>query len=446
MSSEENEDVYITLNYQGIQKKIEFDFDYNNLLKKAFKSFGIDKNEYDLVFYYYNEDQEKKGIENEISPCDFETIYKDNNEDLMIYIDKKLKRKPMEKKKQVENNDIQNSNLSLDIAGSSFNNIGENDFYKDIDDNADKMELNSKTEENKEMGNKLKNKCSFDKKGISSNKSELKHISSFSKKNSKYTLLNLEQIKKKSNDILKRKQNLESKNEQLNKKINQIKELIEKSKIEKKHQDDNNKDDRVKKLLIQIQNEKAKLEKMEKAKLKENADLKSKNLNLQKKISTLSKKLDKQIEGNKNQNFLEENSISRLSEFKDKQKDSTISLHIGADESKKEKKRKKLEKINELFKQKKKKLNNSMIIQMQNVRNVEQSYKSIIIKKNNSHILNKKEKEEQIENGNDIKKENEDLKYEIKNMEDKLSITQKEIEDMKRLYEKEIKNIEEKGE
>ena len=354
MSSEENEDVYITLNYQGIQKKIEFDFDYNNLLKKAFKSFGIDKNEYDLVFYYYNEDQEKKGIENEISPCDFETIYKDNNEDLMIYIDKKLKQKPMEKKKQVVNNDIQNSNLSLDIAGSSFNNIGENDFYKDIDDNADKMELNSKTEENKEMGNKLKNKCSFDKKGISSNKSELKHISSFSKKNSKYTLLNLEQIKNKSNDILKRKQNLESKNEQLNKKMNQIKELIEKSKIEKKHQDDNNKDDRVKKLLIQIQNEKAKLEKMEKAKLKENADLKSKNLNLQKKISTLSKKLDKQIEGNKKQNFLEENSISRLSEFKDKQKDSIISLHIGADESKKEKKRKKLEKINELFKQKKK--------------------------------------------------------------------------------------------
>lgn len=431
MSSEENEDVYITLNYQGIQKKIEFDFDYNNLLKKAFKSFGIDKNEYDLVFYYYNEDQEKKGIENEISPCDFETIYKDNNEDLMIYIDKKLKQKPMEKKKQVVNNDIQNSNLSLDIAGSSFNNIGENDFYKDIDDNADKMELNSKTEENKEMGNKLKNKCSFDKKGISPNKNELKHISSFSKKNSKYTLLNLEQIKNKSNDILKRKQNLESKNEQLNKKINQIKELIEKSKIEKKHQDDNNKDDRVKKLLIQIQNEKAKLEKMEKAKLKEIADLKSKNLNIQKKISTLSKKLDKQIE---------ENSICKLSEFKDKQKDSIISLHIGADESKKEKKRKKLEKINELFKQKKKKLNNSMIIQMQNLRNVEQSYKSIIIKKNNSHILNKKEKEEQIENGNDIKKENEDLKNEIKNMEDKLSITQKEIEDMKRLYEKEIKN------
>ena len=446
MSSEENEDVYITLNYQGIQKKIEFDFDYNNLLKKAFKSFGIDKNEYDLVFYYYNEDQEKKGIENEISPCDFETIYKDNNEDLMIYIDKKLKQKPMEKKKQVVNNDIQNSNLSLDIAGSSFNNIGENDFYKDIDDNADKMELNSKTEENKEMGNKLKNKCSFDKKGISSNKSELKHISSFSKNNCKYTLLNLEQIKNKSNDILKRKQNLESKNEQLNKKINQIKELIEKSKIEKKHKDDNNKDDRVKKLLIQIQNEKAKLEKMEKAKLKEIADLKAKNLNIQKKISTLSKKLDKQIEGNKKQNFLEENSISRLSEFKDKQKDSIISLHIGADESKKEKKRKKLEKINELFKQKKKKLNNSMIIQMQNVRNVEQSYKSIIIKKNNSHILNKKEKEEQIENGNDIKKENEYLKYEIKNMEDKLSITQKEIEDMKRFFEEEIKNIEEKGE
>ena len=57
MSDDDDEDeIPITLKYHGIQKKIDFNFDFNVLLGEAFERFKIDKTKYELRFYYYDED------------------------------------------------------------------------------------------------------------------------------------------------------------------------------------------------------------------------------------------------------------------------------------------------------------------------------------------------------------------------------------------------------
>ena len=96
----DDENVDITLNYQGSQRAIEeFNFEYNYLYTKALKAFNIDKNIYKLLFYYINDEKEKKEINEDINYSEFRLIYVNSGKELMIYIETQLKEN-VEKKKR----------------------------------------------------------------------------------------------------------------------------------------------------------------------------------------------------------------------------------------------------------------------------------------------------------------------------------------------------------
>ena len=58
-SSSDDDDSFVTLKYEQFQKKIKFDFDYENLIKKAKKTFKNIKKEDKLIFYY-EDNKDKK--------------------------------------------------------------------------------------------------------------------------------------------------------------------------------------------------------------------------------------------------------------------------------------------------------------------------------------------------------------------------------------------------
>ena len=460
MSDDDEDEIPITLNYHGRQKKIDYNFDFNELLNEAFERFEIDRDKYNLSFYYYDEEQEKKVINKEINGTTFIEIYEKSNKNLMIYVKEELiEERKKEKKIELNNNNNLNSNISLDYD-DPLKNSESSSFYREINERANQQKFDSKTEENKEVNNNLIPKASFDNIDDSVNRSEIYMNNSFKKKN--LEIFNkLKEIRNKHNEISRRKSELDSKSNELKKNIEEINKLIEKSKVEKQLDEKNNND---KELLIKLENEKSKLENIEKSKLKEIEQIKAKNLSLQNMISTLSIKLEKQKAEKNNLNLAEENSIKSFPELKDdkiedmkssKMEVTAISQNnsfffsnindieqiLGKNGNKKEKKLKRIEKINMLYQQNKKNKIKNNVIKEKNLKNEEDIYNSKVFQKQKLRNSNIKKPKEQNEILKSIKKENEQLKGENIDFEDKILKVQKEIEDMKRIYEDEIKKI-----
>lgn len=462
MSDDDDDDeIPITLKYHGIQKKIDFNFDFNVLLGEAFERFKIDKTKYELRFYYYDEEQEKRTIDKNTDETTYRDIYKKSNKNLMIYVEEEEKK---EIKKMESNNIYSASNVSVDFD-DSLKKSESSSFYKEIDERANEQKVDSKTEENKEVNIDLFPKVGFEKKIGFPNMSEI-HVSNISKKKNLDNIKNLKEIRNKNKIISRKKEELDSKNKELEKNIKDIKELIEKSKIKQEpYVDAENNDD--KDLLIKLQIEKTKLENLEKEKLKEIEQIKDKNSKLQNMISTLSIKLEKQKEENSNLNLSEENSMKSFPELKDNNKEDMKSLkfgetaisqngslffsniidiyqYFGKNGNNKEKKMKRIEKINKLYQKSKKCKIKIDDIKEKNIKNEENIFNSKIFEKQKLKKINIKKPKEQNENKS-IKKENEELRDDIKDKQDKIFKVQKEIEDLKRLYEDERKKIQGEG-
>ena len=120
---------------------------------------------------------------------------------------------------------------------------------------------------------------------------------------------------------------------------------------------------------------------------------------------------------------------------------------------KKEAKLKKIKILNKIYAQRKKKLTEASILEINSSKKREESFNSslIIKKKQRSKIfnLNKSKKEDENNdndnnNNNEINEENKMLKDDINDLEDKIKEALEEIEKMKNLYDKEIKSLQEK--
>ena len=462
----DDENVDITLNYQGSQRAIEeFNFDYNYLYTKALKAFNIDKNIYKLLFYYINDEKEKKEINENTYYSDFRSIYVNSGKELMIYIETQLKENVEEKKeekiieikKQDSSNDNE-ENIENDLGDSNFSQK-QNDrknFYDDVDKLAQNLKTDSKTEENKVKENSVLSKDGVEKK-------EDIYLSEMNvrRKNSKYTSKDLREAQSKHADIKQKQEKSRLINEQLKQEINEIKEKIEKSKIAINNQ--NNQDEEEQnKLIIKLKEEENNLKKLEANKLKQIEDLKTKNSNIKNMISTLSSTLNKQN--------VEKSQISELNHEISFKEDITIipnnnttffsvigdaSQYFPKSEifvKKKEAKLKKIKILNKIYAQRKKKLTEASILEINSSKKREESFNSslIIKKKQRSKIfnLNKSKKEDENNdndnNNNEINKENKLLKDDINDLEDKIKEALEEIEKMKNLYDKEIKSLQEK--
>ena len=172
MSDDDDEDeIPITLKYHGIQKKIDFNFDFNVLLGEAFERFKIDKTIYELRFYYYDEKKEKRTIDKNTDETTYRDIYKKSNKNLMIYVEE-------EEKKEIKK--MESNNISVDFD-DSLKKSESSSFYKEIDERANEQKVDSKTEENKEVNIDLFPKVGFEKKIGFPNMSEI-HVSNIKKK------------------------------------------------------------------------------------------------------------------------------------------------------------------------------------------------------------------------------------------------------------------------
>ena len=464
-SDSDDEKVDITLNYQDSRREIaEFNFDYNYLYTKALKAFNIDKNIYKLLFYYINDEKEKKEINEDINYSEFRLIYVNSGKELMIYIETQLKEnvekkkeeKVIEIKKQDSSNDNE-ENIENDLGGSNFSQK-QNDrknFYDDVDKLAQNLKTDSKTEENKAKENSVLSKDGVEKK-------EDIYLSEMNvrRKNSKYTSKDLREAQSLNADIKQKQEKSRLINKQLKQEINEIKEKIEKSKIAINNQNDKDEEEQ-NKLLNKLKEEENNLKKLEENKLKQIEDLKTKNYNLKNMISTLSSTLNKQN--------VEKSQISELNHEISFKEDITIIpnnnttfFSVIGDASqffpkseifvkKKEAKLKKIKILNKIYAQRKKKLTEASILEINSSKKREESFNSslIIKKKQRSKIfnLNKSKKEDENNNNNnnnEINEENKLLKDDINDLEDKIKEALKEIENMKNLYDKEIKSLQEK--
>ena len=376
----------------------------------------------------------------------------------MIYIETQLKENVEEKKeekiieikKQDSSNDNE-ENIENDLGDSNFSQK-QNDrknFYDDVDKLAQNLKTDSKTEENKAKENSVLSKDGVEKK-------EDIYLSERIK-NSKYTSKDLREAQSKQADIIQKQEKSRLINEQLKQEINEIKEKIEKSKIAINNQNDKDEEEQ-NKLIIKLKEEENNLKKLEENKLKQIEDLKTKNYNLKNMISTLSSTLNKQNE--------EKSQISELNHEISFKEDITIIpnnnttfFSVIGDASqffpkseifikKKEAKLKKIKILNKIYAQRKKKLTEASILEINSSKKREESFNSslIIKKKQRSKILNlnKSKKEENNNNNNEINEENKLLKDDINDLEDKIKEALKEIEKMKNLYDKEIKSLQEK--
>ena len=144
MTDENDDEVYVTLKYNGIQNKIQFDYDYDDLFRGAIKKCNIDKDKFDLLFYYFDNENEKVLIEKEATETFLQQIYKENNGNLIIYVEAKPKDGIIGIKKQKSKEDSQKSNISFENSDNSSKNSEDNPFYQDFNEMANQIKLNLK--------------------------------------------------------------------------------------------------------------------------------------------------------------------------------------------------------------------------------------------------------------------------------------------------------------
>ena len=367
MTDESDDEVYVTLKYNGIQNKIQFDYDYDDLFRGAIKKYNLDKDKFDLLFYYFDNENEKVLIEKEATETFLQQIYKENNGNLMINVEAKPKDGIIGIKKQKSKEDSQKSNISFEDSDNSSKNSEDNPFYQDVNEMANQIKIESKTEENKEIPVEIKAKNNFD---INSDNEIFQSFIFTNKKNSKIIeekKRKLEETKTRKISILEKQKSLVSKNETLKNKIAEKKALIEEKKKKKYDEDDVEN----KKILIKLQKEEKKLQNLENQKLKEIESLKEKNLKLEKLISELSLQLSKQkekmvLEEENSINFHEplNNTININLSLSEISKNSSIFFsryedandYFGINEKikkKKEKKMKRIQRLNELYRKNK---------------------------------------------------------------------------------------------
>ena len=452
MSEDENE-AYIIFKYEGKQKEILFEEDdFSILTKKALKSFNIVTKKNDLNYYYYDEGIEKE-IKNDISPTELLNIYNKLKNNLKIEIKKKEENKP--------NDEIIDSNVALEPSDFKSKKESDSNLYGDDNDFSDSIEKENKTEENKESSKKIKEKCNMDYQPCLSGDVSRSNLFQKHKQNSGISVKRKRYLEtlKKNQDKKNEEQKLILENNKLEQQIKELKEIIEKG------SDDNNDDDVNDELIKEkieeiIQNTRS----LERKKSKDIKDLKDENSHLQKKISQLSIELSKfEKENNQisefNINLL--NNLSKLdlalnnsslssnfneSSFKEKiqitnyncQSNYESFVDTEAQKRKRNKKKNKVKKINELYK---KMLESKINVKKDKKPKKEDEQMVLDLKKSQSFSRRSNIIENENKNDNLIHKENKNLKDEIKELQNELYKIKMEIEAMKKSNEQEIKEI-----
>ena len=452
MSEDENE-AYIIFKYEGKQKEILFEEDdFSILTKKALKSFNIVTKKNDLNYYYYDEGIEKE-IKNDISPTELLNIYNKLKNNLKIEIKKKEENKP--------NDEIIDSNVALEPSDFKSKKESDSNLYGDDNDFSDSIEKENKTEENKESSKKIKEKCNMDYQPCLSGDVSRSNLFQKHKQNSGISVKRKRYLEtlKKNQDKKNEEQKLILENNKLEQQIKELKELIEKG------CDDNNDDDINDELIKEkieeiIQNTRS----LERKKSKDIKDLKDENSHLQKKISQLSIELSKfEKENNQisefNINLL--NNLSKLdlalnnsslssnfneSSFKEKiqitnyncQSNYESFVDTEAQKRKRNKKKNKVKKINELYK---KMLESKINVKKDKKPKKEDEQMVLDLKKSQSFSRRSNIIENENKNDNLIHKENKNLKDEIKELQNELYKIKMEIEAMKKSNEQEIEEI-----
>ena len=454
MSEDENE-AYIIFKYEGKQKEILFeedDDDFSTLTKKALKSFNIVTKKNDLNYYYYDEGIEKE-IKNDISPTELLNIYNKLKNNLKIEIKKKEENKP--------NDEIIDSNVALEPSDFKSKKESDSNLYGDDNDFSDSIEKENKTEENKESSKKIKEKCNMDYQPCLSGDVSRSNLFQKHKQNSGISVKRQRYLEtlKKNQDKKNEEQKLILENNKLEQQIKELKEIIEKG------SDDNNDDDVNDELIKEkieaiIQNTRS----LERKKSKDIKDLKDENSHLQKKISQLSIELSKfEKENNQisefNINLL--NNLSKLdlalnnsslssnfneSSFKEKiqitnyncQSNYESFVDTEAQKRKRNKKKNKVKKINELYK---KMLESKINVKKDKKPKKEDEQMVLDLKKSQSFSRRSNIIENENKNDNLIHKENKNLKDEIKELQNELYKIKMEIEAMKKSNEQEIEEI-----
>lgn len=452
MSEDENE-AYIIFKYEGKQKEILFEEDdFSILTKKALKSFNIVTKKNDLNYYYYDEGIEKE-IKNDISPTELLNIYNKLKNNLKIEIKKKEENKP--------NDEIIDSNVALEPSDFKSKKESDSNLYGDDNDFSDSIEKENKTEENKESSKKIKEKCNMDYQPCLSGDVSRSNLFQKHKQNSGISVKRKRYLEtlKKNQDKKNEEQKLILENNKLEQQIKELKELIEKG------CDDNNDDDINDELIKEkieeiIQNTRS----LERKKSKDIKDLKDENSHLQKKISQLSIELSKfEKENNQisefNINLL--NNLSKLdlalnnsslssnfnvSSFKEKIQITNYNCHSNyeslvdteAQKRKRNKKKNKVTKINELYK---KMLESKINVKKDKKPKTEDEQMVLDLKKSQSSSRRSNIIENENKNDNLIHKENKNLKDEIKELQNELYKIKMEIEAMKKSNEQEIEEI-----
>ena len=454
MSEDENE-AYIIFKYEGKQKEILFeedDDDFSILTKKALKSFNIVTKKNDLNYYYYDEGIEKE-IKNDISPTELLNIYNKLKNNLKIEIKKKEENKP--------NDEIIDSNVALEPSDFKSKKESDSNLYGDDNDFSDSIEKENKTEENKESSKKIKEKCNMDYQPCLSGDVSRSNLFQKHKQNSGISVKRKRYLEtlKKNQDKKNEEQKLILENNKLEQQIKELKEIIEKG------CDDNNDDDVNDELIKEkieeiIQNTRS----LERKKSKDIKDLKDENSHLQKKISQLSIELSKfEKENNQisefNINLL--NNLSKLdlalnnsslssnfneSSFKEKiqitnyncQSNYESFVDTEAQKRKRNKKKNKVKKINELYK---KMLESKINVKKDKKPKKEDEQMVLDLKKSQSFSRRSNIIENENKNDNLIHKENKNLKDEIKELQNELYKIKMEIEAMKKSNEQEIEEI-----
>ena len=466
MSDSDNEEnpgmIELTLNYENKRADEEIDDTYNNGGLEEFceKNFGIDINKYDIQFYYFDKKSNQK---TPIIPDCISSFYdpykfnKGNNDRLMLYVETKLKEvvRDNESRSNVnEENDRINedmlysnvSNTSNDVILSNSGNFSKKEedikLYEGIKKVKPETLNNAKTEEIKEPSNQLKSKLSIN----SSKHSGISNISGSSKSKEEKKL---EEAKNKYNKICADIDGFNKENDELEKEIKKIKELIEQEGRSDDEEDDDDDEKELNEYESKIENIEKRTKEMELEKSKEIEDLKEENLKLEKMIADLSLKLSKQKEENQNLKKENENlqkninellsfnsnelSLSNANFFSDKNE---IQNYMGNNENKikqKEKKKERLTKINELY-QKMKNDNTKFKLRKKDTSELGlRSSNSLSLSRVNSRISG--------EIKNNKKAENIQLKKDITVLEEKINSKKNEIENLKTMHENQVKNI-----
>ena len=267
----------------------------------------------------------------------------------------------------------------------------------------------------------------------------------------------LEEAKNEYTKICTEIDGLNKENDELEKEIKRIKELIEQE-IKRNEEDDDDDEKELNEYESKKENLEKRIKEMESEKLKEIEDLKEENLKLENMIADLSLKLSKQKEENQNLKKENENlqkninelnqdqinssslsfnsnelSLSNANFFSDKNE---IQNYMGNNENKikqKEKKKERLTKINELY-QKMKNDNTKFKLRKKDTSELGlRSSNSLSLSRVNSRISG--------EIKNNKKAENIQLKKDITVLEEKINSKKNEIENLKTMHENQVKNI-----